>query len=174
MKNYIIKIFIGLLFITSFSCKSSKTNIVKDVEEKTSTVDNGIEIKGLITKFDDFNVKSNEVEYTKYEPIYYKKNGKDTVELKPITVRKVKKEEKIEKRETIDTTRVETVNEVKTELTDNTTIEREFEGFDIIKSIISGAVAIITGPFSGIIWLASILLAILLIRYIINKFKNKK
>lgn len=162
MKN-IILILVILLFTT---CKSKEKIVQIDTKDSTSINKNDIEIKGLITKFNEFDLTTNEYEFIKYEPIYYKKNGKDTVELKPITVKKKKTQENKKETVNIDTTSTKTEVQEMTVTTDNTKTESKYEGFDIIKSIINGVVTFFVGPFKLVLVALGILLLFPLYRLI--------
>lgn len=99
MKNLII--FFLLIFT---SCSGIKKSIKKDIEiEKDNTVivakRNGI--ADLITIND---IISKQFEIIRYEPVYYIKEGKDTVEIKPTIYRKLEIENKSEEFVKIDTT----------------------------------------------------------------------
>lgn len=162
MKNIILILI--LFFFTT--CKSKEKFVQIDTKDSISTSKNDIEIKGLITKFNEFDLTTNEYEFTKYEPIYYKKNGKDTVELKPFTVKKKKTEENKKETVNIDTTSKKTEVRETTLTTDNTNTESKYEGFDIIKSIVNGVVTFFVGPFKLVLVALGILLLIPLYRLI--------
>lgn len=159
----IILILTILLFTT---CKSKEKIVQVDTKDSTSISKNEIEIKGLITKFNEFDLTTNEYEFTKYEPIYYKKNGKDTVELKLVTVKKKKTQENRQEAINIDTTSKKNEVNNMTVSTDNTNTENNYEGFDIIKSIINGFVTYFVGPFKLVLVALGVLLLIPLYKLI--------
>jgi hypothetical protein len=159
-----IILILTILFFTT--CKSKEKIVQIDTKDSTSISKNNIEIKGLITKFNEFDLTTNEYEFTKYEPIYYKKNGKDTVELKPVTIKKKKIQENKKEVINIDTTSTKSEVQEMTVSTDNTNTESKYEGFDVIKSIVTGVVTFFVGPFKLVLVALGILLLIPLYRLI--------
>ena len=63
MKNIILILAI-LLFTT---CKSKEKIVQVNTKDSTSISKNDIKIKGLITKFNEFDLTTNEYEFTKYK-----------------------------------------------------------------------------------------------------------
>lgn len=162
----ILKIVLTILVLSTISCKSSSKLIDNDIQQTTIESKDGIRANVSNIKIDDFNTNSYITEYTKYEPIYYKKNGKDTVELRQVTYKKELKSETGKKVEGKDSTVVSEKTNTTNTLVDNSVIETKFEGFDILQSVLGAVVSFFAGPFKFVLWIVAILLIIPLYRFI--------
>jgi hypothetical protein len=162
-----------ILILLSFSCKSSKKYIQKDVQVKTEEIEKISETKGISSSFTAAQLLSSQLKVTRFEPIYVKLNGKDTVIFKETTYIQTDIVTNKEESLNIDTTSFikESLNSL--ELTDKTEIKKEFKGFDILKSIIGGIIDVITGPFSWIPWIVGVSLIIPIYQFIKNKITKK-
>jgi hypothetical protein len=162
-----------ILILLSFSCKSSKKYIQKDIQTKTEEIEKTSKTNGTTSSFTAAQLLSSQLKVTRFEPIYVNLNGKDTVIFKEVTYIQTdivtNKEESI----SIDTTSFIKESLNSSELTDKTLIKKEFEGFDILKSIIGGVTAVITGPFRWILWIVGVLLIIPIYQFIKNKITKK-
>jgi hypothetical protein len=170
----ILRIIFGILLLASISCKSSKKFIDNDITKTKTEVTDGIRATGTNLQVDNFNTNTHITEYTKYEPIYFKKNGKDTVVLKKITYKRELKSEIGNKTESRDTTLIIEKTNISDTLIDNSVIKKEFEGFNILQSILGAIVSVLTGPFKFAIWIVAILLIIPIYRFIKNIINKRK
>jgi len=163
MKYFNLSILILLLFT---GCKSTNKFIDKDIKETIIEKEVQEEKKGISASFSLNQLLSTQLEITRFEPIYFRINGRDTVILKEIIYRQidtsVTKEDKIN----IDTTSNIKKTDSSSEFIDNTKIEKEFKGYDILKSIIGGFATVIMGPFKWILWLIGLLLIVPIYRFI--------
>jgi hypothetical protein len=173
MKYRIILIIIIILLAIT-GCKSSKKTVITDINQTETVKEINEEKKGISAKISIDNFFSNNLEVTRFEPIYITLNGKDTVILKEVTYKQTNtniiKEEKTE----IDTTSRKNNKDNQSQLIDNSSSESEFEGFDIIKSLVSGVVAVLVGPFKWILWIVAALLIIPIFRFIKRLFTKKE
>lgn len=174
MRNFLI-IFFYLTFLPSIlSCKSSEKVIDSDINQSTDISSSMEEYKGVsesISKTIE-NLKSFQI--TRFEPVYFRSNGKDTVVLQPVTITKVNQVKEAVEAVKLDTTDLMAVEAVKTDLSDQSTTSRKFEGFDILKSIVAGIVAVLSSPFQWILWILGLLLLIPLYRWIKSRLSKSK
>jgi PBP1b-binding outer membrane lipoprotein LpoB len=170
MKHRIIVLIILFLFIAG--CKSSKKAIQYDTYAQTEQKAQVQETLGLVDSSIFIEMSTRETEVIKYEPVYYQKDGKEVVELKPVTYRKINTNKKTEETIKIDTTSTSSELSLNLELSDNTSIKKEFKGYDILGSIISGVTTVLTGPFKYMLWLIGVIFIIPIYRFIKRKIKN--
>lgn len=99
--KYLILFF---LLFTFTGCNGIKKLFKKDVEIKEENTVIVAKRNGLsdLVNFED--IISKEIEIVRYEPVYYTKDGKDTVEIKQVIYRKVDTSKKVEETIKIDTT----------------------------------------------------------------------
>lgn len=155
MRYFIILILI--LFATS--CKSSKRSVVA----AANLVEERVEIKAETLGKVDTEVKTDldetEVEVIKYEPVYYKKDGKDTVELKPVTYRRVDTKKLVEEVTKVDTTSTKSEQTESKQENSNRQVESEYKFYDAIGSIVKGVIGGFLAPFAKFAWIIGALLA---------------
>lgn len=122
-----------LILTTLASCKSSKRNLIttsSTTEEKAKTK---IEILGLTDNVIKIDLSEFEAEITRYEPIYFKQNNKDTVILKPTTYKKSNINKTIQEFVQIDTTTTKLEQNKITQESTSRYLDSKSQGFDIIK-----------------------------------------
>lgn len=125
------------LILSLISCKSSKKSIDNNIVTTNTEVKEGIRTTGIKTKFDDLNIITDITEFTRYEPVYYIKDGKDIVELKSVTYKKQSKFENIKKQEIFENKSDVDKEIITNEVIDKTKIKKEFEGYNIFNTIIT-------------------------------------
>jgi len=140
MKKIFI-IFTILLF--TIGCKSSKKIIETDIEETVVQKETEVINKGLSSTFSVSNLLSNEFVISRYEPIYIRLAGKDTVILKETVYRQINTRATEEIKKDLDTTKINKTSDLKSEFTDNSKKEIEYKGYDFIKSITIGILTIL-------------------------------
>jgi iron uptake system EfeUOB component EfeO/EfeM len=139
MKNLIFILFI----LFTIGCKSSKKIIENDIEETVVQKETEVINKGLSSTFSVSQLLSNEFIITRYEPIYIKLGGKDTVILKETVYRQINTRTTEEKKKDSDTTKINKTTELNTQFTDNSKKETEYKGYDFIKSITIGILSVL-------------------------------
>jgi hypothetical protein len=167
-------LFILLTLVFTLSCKSSKRAIVQSsnlTEEKIETKTETLGIIDSIVKIDQSEI---EIEITKYEPIYFKQNGKDTVVLKPITYKKINSTKSIEEVTKVDTTSLK-IEKIKTSQdSSNRKLDSEFKGYNVISSLTKGIIGGILSPFLRYVWVLGFILIVPIIFWIKRKISNNK
>ena len=163
-----------ILLIFLLGCKSSKNTTITDVTQ-TETVKESNEVKkGISAKISTDQFSSDAFKITRFEPIYLNIGGKDTVILKEVVYEQINTNITKEENTKIDTTSTQNNKNNQSQFIDNSSKETEFEGYDIIKSIIGGVVYVITGPFRWVLWIVAVLLIIPIFRFIKNKLIRKQ
>lgn len=145
MKKKIITL-LFLIITILVSCKSKEITIDKDTVDSTVNTTTNIKINGIISKYNEFDINSNEYEVRSFVPVYFKLNGKDTVILKEkIVIKREIAENKIENI-SIDTTTKKQIREEVSLSTDQTQTDKEIKttnfGF-LILCIIGGLIILI-------------------------------
>lgn len=170
-----MRLLIILLFLIFLpGCKSSKSSTVTDITQ-TETIKESNEVKkGISAKISTDQSSSDAFKITRFEPIYLNIGGKDTVILKEVVYEQINTNSIKEETTSLDTTSTKNNIDNQSQFIDNSTSEKEFEGYDIIKSIIGGAVTVITGPFRWILWIVAALLIIPIFRFIKSKINKQQ
>lgn len=164
--RYLLIILLALLTV---SCKSSKRSLVTSATKVESVEAAKSETLGIVDLVAKADITELEVEVTKYEPVYYKHNGKDTVELKPVTYRRANRVEKTEEITKIDTTSKSQVVNTSTEEVSNRKVDSEYKFYNVVSGIVRGLTQGIFAPFAPFAWIIGLLLGIPLILWIKKK-----
>lgn len=163
-----------LIAAFTFSCKSAKKytkyNTVSEVRA-LSVVDS---IAGDIDTEIKIDVSTVEVEVTKYEPVYFKQNGKDTVVLKQVTYRKVNTVKTEEQTISVDTISTKSSSKVTSQQTEEIVATSQFKGYNIVKDVVSSVVQGFLTPFLKYAWVLGVLLAAPIINWIRRKISQKE
>lgn len=165
--KYILIVLIGLSTLTG--CKSSERNLVASATKAEVVQTAKSEILGVVDLVTKTDITELEVEVVKYEPVYYKRNGKDTVELKPVTYRRANKIKKAEEVVKIDTTSKRDVVKSSTEEVSNKKVESEYKFFNVISGVVRGLTQGILAPFAPFAWIIGLLLGIPVILWLKRK-----
>jgi len=168
--RYLLIILIALITFTG--CKSSKRSVVA----ASNLIEEKIEVKTETLGKVDTEIKTDldetEVEVVKYEPVYYKKDGKDTVELKPITYRRINTKKIVEEVTKVDTTSTKSEQTENKQENNNRQVESEYKFYDALGSIVKGFIGGFLAPFAKFAWMLGALLAIPIIIWLKRKLTN--
>lgn len=158
-----------ITLVTFTGCKSSKRSVVAAYAAEETLSKTKTETLGVVDTAVKIDLDELEVEVIKFEPVYYKKDGKDTVELKQVTYKRTNTKKVVEEVTKLDTTSTKSEQVETKQESDSKDVKSEYKFYNVISGLIKGLTEGFFAPFAKFAWILGVLLATPIVLWIKKK-----
>jgi hypothetical protein len=170
-----MKYIILIIYLIALSgCKSAKTHIKNNVDSRIENIDIADVILGSVNISTNVSTLTDNIEIIRYEPVQYTYRGVDTVVFKPVKIRRITTDFNELSFSLIDTTRRFVNNTEIVQNVDKTNSNKEYKGFDFVKSIISAIVGSVFGSIMKYFWIIGLFIGLVIYNFIRYRLKKNK